>query len=286
MLVDCLDLVDWSIPKSIIFDCNPKFLSDLWFSLYEKLGVKLLYSTVYHPQTDRLSERTNQTAKIASQFYIHTMNNPKEQPKVLSQIQAMVNNTKSAMITKISNKIILGFTLNRPLDLLSQAFGVTHDIACIEANNAITFAQINQKHYYNCFHQPMFLKVENYAFFRLHKGYFILATLEVTKKITQQCVGFFKVIERIKRLAYQLDIPQDWRIHIVFIITQLEPAPNFAANLFDRPQATNFDNVYVKSDTEDYKLFKIEHFFNKRVIQQGCGQSVQYLVRQKEYGPE
>lgn len=29
VLIDRLDLVDWSIPKAIISDCNPKFLSEL-----------------------------------------------------------------------------------------------------------------------------------------------------------------------------------------------------------------------------------------------------------------
>lgn len=43
----------------IISDRDPKFLSDLWASLFKLLGVKLLYSTAYHPQTDGASERTN-----------------------------------------------------------------------------------------------------------------------------------------------------------------------------------------------------------------------------------
>ena len=72
VLIDRLDLVDWGIPKAIISDRDPKFLSELWTAMHEALGMKLLYSTAYHPQTDGSSERTNQTAEIALGFYLHT----------------------------------------------------------------------------------------------------------------------------------------------------------------------------------------------------------------------
>ena len=54
-----LDLVDWGLPGELITDRDLKFLSKFWTLLFEKLGVKLLYSTAYHPQTDEFSERTN-----------------------------------------------------------------------------------------------------------------------------------------------------------------------------------------------------------------------------------
>ena len=43
-----LDLVDWGLPGELIIDRDPKFLSKFWTSLFEKLGVKLLYSIAYH----------------------------------------------------------------------------------------------------------------------------------------------------------------------------------------------------------------------------------------------
>ena len=38
--------------------------------MFDRLGTKLLMSTAYHPQTDGLSERTNQTIEIALRFLI------------------------------------------------------------------------------------------------------------------------------------------------------------------------------------------------------------------------
>lgn len=71
-----LDLIDWGLPGELITNCDPKFLNKFWTALFTKLGVKLLYSIVYHPQTDGSSERTNKTVGIALQFFIHAMEDP------------------------------------------------------------------------------------------------------------------------------------------------------------------------------------------------------------------
>ena len=81
-----LDLIDWGLPGELITDRDPKFLSKFWMALFEKLGVKLLYSTAYHPQTDGSSERTNQTIEIALRFFVHALEDPSLWPEVLPQI--------------------------------------------------------------------------------------------------------------------------------------------------------------------------------------------------------
>ncbi|MBW0488730.1 hypothetical protein O181_028445 [Austropuccinia psidii MF-1] len=45
------------VPKIIISDRDPNFLSEFWTNLYDMLGTKLSFSKAYHPQTDGLAER-------------------------------------------------------------------------------------------------------------------------------------------------------------------------------------------------------------------------------------
>nr|GEW01926.1 putative reverse transcriptase domain-containing protein [Tanacetum cinerariifolium] len=51
------------VPISIISDRGSRFTSRFWQSMQEAVGTRLDMSTVYHPQTDGQSERTNQTLK-------------------------------------------------------------------------------------------------------------------------------------------------------------------------------------------------------------------------------
>ena len=51
------------VPKEIISDRDPRFVSHFWQSLHEALGTKLQFSTAFHPQTDGQSQRTIQILK-------------------------------------------------------------------------------------------------------------------------------------------------------------------------------------------------------------------------------
>ena len=59
-LLERLDLTNWDLFKVIISNRDRKFFSNLWSILFSQLDVKLLYSIVYHSQTNDASKRTNQ----------------------------------------------------------------------------------------------------------------------------------------------------------------------------------------------------------------------------------
>ena len=246
--------------------------------------MKLLYNTAYHSQTDGSSERTNQTVEIALRFFVHAFLNPSEWPQVLPRIQAIINNTSSLTTGKTPNELAYGFSSRRPLDLLA-ALPIPDALAArADATEAIFFALLNQKLTYDCRHQPLFMKVGKWALLRLHKGYSIPTTAGVTKKLTQQYVSPFCIIEKVSRLAYKLDIPPDWRIHPVFSVAQLEPAPPPTEDPFVRPFPFNPPPVFIEGDTDSLKSFEIEKLLNKRQVRKGKSRAVEYLVCWKGYG--
>jgi transposase InsO family protein len=40
------------VPKTIISDRGPQFVARFWEQLYASLGMCLIHSSAYHPQTD------------------------------------------------------------------------------------------------------------------------------------------------------------------------------------------------------------------------------------------
>ena len=86
---------DWGVPRVMISDRDPKFLSSFWTEIFKRLGTELLVSTMYHPQTDGQSERTNQTVEIALRYNLSKGESNSWQ-RLLSKIQATLNNSPNA----------------------------------------------------------------------------------------------------------------------------------------------------------------------------------------------
>ncbi|MBW0536328.1 hypothetical protein O181_076043 [Austropuccinia psidii MF-1] len=64
------------VPKIIISDRDPKFTSDFLTNLNDIIGTKLPFSTVYHPQTEGLTERMIQKMEdIIKIFCAYGMDN-------------------------------------------------------------------------------------------------------------------------------------------------------------------------------------------------------------------
>ena len=187
---------------------------------------------------------------------------------------------------KTPNKVAYGFSPRKPLDLLSDPLLPSTLQARTDATDAISFALANQKAHYDRKHQPLFMKVGDWAMLRLHKDYSIPSSAGVTKKLTQQYVGPFHILEKVGRLAYKLDVPLDWKVHPVFSMAQLEPAPSPDDDPFHRPRSHMPPAVFVDGDIDAVKSFKVDRLLNKRIVKKGKGRTIEYLVRWTGYGPE
>ena len=82
---------------------------------------------------------------------------------------------QSSTTSKTSNEIVYGFPLNKSLDLLAHTSSLPQQAQVrVEAADVISFAQAQQKHYYDCRHQSIYFKEGNKVLLRLYKGYSIL----------------------------------------------------------------------------------------------------------------
>ncbi|KAL3428067.1 hypothetical protein PVAG01_01576 [Phlyctema vagabunda] len=181
---------------------------------------------------------------------------------------------------KRNDTLLYGFSPNFQFDINQNIPAIEHPIARIEAADAVDFAKMMMKSQYDRRHTPAFMKVGEYAAIKLHHGYKLPAVK--SKKLGQQYTRPFKIIEKIGRLAYRLAIPDNWAIHNVFSIAQLEPCPNPEDDPYERPYAKETGPVQVDGQEE----WEVEKIVNVREVKKGRGKSRQYLVRFVGWGPE
>jgi len=142
----------------------------------------------------------------------------------------------------------------------------------IDAADAIKFAAMVMKQRYDSKHKPMFLKKDDYVSLRLHRGYKVPGLPNRNTKIEQQFAGPFRVLERIGRLAYRIELPQALsEIHPVISIAHLERVPDPTKDPYNRPFAQG-----IRLDLE------MDCAINKRALgRRGGGEAIQYLIRMK-----
>ena len=149
----------------------------------------------------------------------------------------------------------------------------------LQTKNVIFWTNMKYKHHYDRRHTSLLFKKNDWTLIKLHKNYNISLTIEITKKLTQQYVESFKIIQRTDCLAYKLDIFADWKIYSVFSIAQLKFSSSFDSNSYDKLRSTNSLFVFVENDIEKSKFYEINRLFNKRTIKRKREQSMKYLVR-------
>jgi len=80
----------FGLPDKIISDKGPQFALNSFKELLNILGIKSALSTAYHPQTDGMTEQTNQ--EIEAYLSIYCTSYPEDWPKALYLMEFTHNN--------------------------------------------------------------------------------------------------------------------------------------------------------------------------------------------------
>jgi hypothetical protein len=105
------------IPRTIVSDCDTKFLSYFWKTLWGKHGTRLLFSTTCHPQTDGQTEVVNQTLSMLLRAILKK--NLKLWEESLPHVEFVYNIVVHSTTKFCPFEIVYGFKPTAPIDLLS-----------------------------------------------------------------------------------------------------------------------------------------------------------------------
>ncbi len=108
------------VPKEVLTDQGTNFTSQLLTELYRMLHVRPIRTTPYHPQTDGLVERFNQTLKLMLRKT--TVKQGKDWDKLLPYLLFAYREVPQASTGFSPFELLYGHQVRGPLDILSETW--------------------------------------------------------------------------------------------------------------------------------------------------------------------
>ena len=218
-------------------------------------------------------------------FYIHDLNNSIVWSQCLSTFQALINNFTFVATEKAFNEVVYNFTSNTVINLLRTDIVDFLNFlkSRIEIRDAVSWTNMNYKRHYDRKYSSLFFKEDEWALLKLHQNYSISFFIKITKKLTQQFVDSFKILVKIERLTYRLNISDHWKVHSIFSIAQLKSTLSLDSDSFKRSRSDYSNSIFVERDIDIAKSYKLKRILNKRTIKRERKQSIEYLIKWKDY---
>ncbi|GJR76964.1 putative reverse transcriptase domain-containing protein [Tanacetum coccineum] len=209
-------------------DPMEKFTSLFWQALHKALGTRLDMSTAYHPETDGQSERTIQTLEDMLRACVLDFGNSWD--RHLPLVEFSYNNSYHTSIKAAPFEALYGRKCRSPVcwaevgDAQLTGPAIIHETTekIVQIKSRIQAARDRQKSYANIRRKPMVFQVGDKVMLKVSpwKG---VVRFGKRGKLNPRYVGPFKVIERVRTVAYKLELPQQLsRVHNTFHVSNLK----------------------------------------------------------------
>ncbi|KAJ0871838.1 putative nucleotidyltransferase, Ribonuclease H [Helianthus annuus] len=196
--------------------------------MHKSFGLRLNMSTAYHPQTDGQSERTIQT--LEDMLRACVIDFGKGWEKHLPLIEFSYNNSYHSSIQAAPFEPLYGWKCRSPLCWAevgdSQITGPELVLETLEKivqiRNRMAAARDCQKSYADKRRKPLEFAVGDHVMLKVSpwKG---VVRFGKRGKINPHYVGPFKILERIGKVAYKLELLAELgNVHDVFHVSQLK----------------------------------------------------------------
>ena len=213
-------------PISIVSNRGSLFTSQYWSHLCYYLGVRLGYSTAFHPQTDGQTERQNQTLEQYLRGYVNYQQD--DWVFWLPLAEYSYNNSVHSSTGVTPFEAIYGEKLDWG-DPSVKKRDSDVPAARERAANMVAMQKLMEKHLakavaaqaksYNSKHLPRQYNVGDYVYLNSKN----IDLTRPSKKLDWKFYGPYMIRDIVGKQAYRLNLPPAMKIHNVFHVLLLEP---------------------------------------------------------------
>jgi hypothetical protein len=215
------------IPKTIVFDRDPKFTSNFWKRLFKGFRTNLNFSTTYYPESDGQTERVNRVIEYMLRMYV--MDKPSKWEDYLHLVEFAYNNGYQASLKMSPFEALYDRKCNTPVSWDNPADRTAVGLELLKdtedqmtkIKQNLKAAQDRQKSYADKNKTHREFKVGDHVFLKVKANRSSLKLGSCVKLAARFC-GPFEILEKIGPVAYMIALLASMSVHNVFHVSLLK----------------------------------------------------------------
>jgi len=223
------------LPQAIISDRDIIFTSSVWQQLFKLSDTQLCMSSSYHPQTDGQNERLNQCLEGFLRCTVHSC--PKQWSKWLPVEEFWYNTTYHSALGRTPFEVLYGHQprhfgisdLNSCSVPELEAWLKERDLLSQLIKQQLLRVQQRMKSQADKGRSEREFSVGDMVYLKLQPYIQTFVASRTNQKLAFHFFGPFKILQKVGKVAYKVDLPADCKIHPVIHVSQLKkhvPAPS------------------------------------------------------------